>query len=606
MKRLAVMLIAAAMLGTVLPCAGAESFDAASYSYEELQLIQQKITDRLTELDRLYAMEHADRSITFPEEEQVVFVKYKLDVMPQVDRLTEDAPAKTKIKWSSSNPDVATVSTTGKVTGISRGDAVITATAADSEYISDSYTVHVILPVTRITVWGQEDPLLLGKDEETAVSALKYSIEPEDAYYQEVEWSSSDETVVTVDENGQIRGLKAGKAIIRAKSTEPARPGIQTVSASYTVSVQQLVTELELSETELAMNDGNKKALGVTVTPGNAGNKAVLFSSSDPEVAAVDAKGNVTALGRGECEIRCEAADGGGAAAVCHVTVTRLVSGVKAVPEEIRMNVGEAVTAETEITPEDAEKKELKWESSDEQVARVSEGRIEGIGTGECEVTCTTTDGSNISAAVKVTIPTIGTAETEYTVTEKEGITIPVTVNTKSSGIRMEADTDCFTAELTESGMIRIMPEYAGKGSLRLSIEEKPEEATTLLISVENSAVYNQESYPPFDYERMASDPENYAGAPVSATGRVLMQIGQTEDGVATFMIGTSGEAYTDKVILVQCGTELLPAEMKQGDILTIYGYFNVEKTYGDALATEAQIPGITAEKIVRKKTDGQ
>ena len=357
MKRCTVMLIIVSVMSLILCFARAEGFDATAYSYEELQQIQQKINERLEELDRQYAIENADRQIVFAEDGILLFVKQAIYVSPEVIRKTENAPNQTKLKWTSSNPDIVRVRDNGQLTGYAQGDAVITVTAADNQYITGSFTVHVVIPVEKITIWGQDMPLWLTDNEEEAISTLDWSIEPEDADYQGVTWTSSDETIVTVDENGTIQGLQPGTAVITATSTESQIPDRPQISAACTVTVRQAVKGLELYPDNIDMFTGETKALALAVMPENADDQSVFFRSSNPEVAGVDPDGNVTARECGECDIICEAADGNGASASSHITVTRPVTGLEISETEIRIAAGETYTVEAAVMPEDATNK---------------------------------------------------------------------------------------------------------------------------------------------------------------------------------------------------------------------------------------------------------
>ena len=185
MKRRFGTLFILMVLCLCLGCAGAEGFDAEQYTYDELLQIREKVDNQLAELERQYAAEHPNRQIAFEEPEQRLIVKQKIQIAPAIQRLTDDAPQTTKISWVSSDENVATVNDYGRVTAVGRGDAVITATAKDADYIAGSYTVHVIVPVDKITVWGQDTPLLLSDNPEDATAVLEYGIEPEDAYCQD-------------------------------------------------------------------------------------------------------------------------------------------------------------------------------------------------------------------------------------------------------------------------------------------------------------------------------------------------------------------------------------------------------------------------------------
>ena len=134
---------------------------------------------------------------------------------------------------------MATVDENGKVTAVSPGEATITATTEDGSY-TDTCTVTVnkrIIDVTGITVSPESLTLTEGE-----TGDLTAAIEPEDADNKNVTWSSSDEAVATVDENGKVTGVSEGTAIVRAVSE--ANP---EAVAECTVTVQKPKLEIKIS-----------------------------------------------------------------------------------------------------------------------------------------------------------------------------------------------------------------------------------------------------------------------------------------------------------------------------------------------------------------------
>lgn len=574
-------------------------FDVYRYSYEELNEIRQLVDRRIEEMNREYAVEHADRSIAFDITETILFPGELFRAVPTVTPLTEEAPGQTKIVWSSSNPDIAKVFAKGLVKVTGTGDAVITATAQDNEYLSASYVIHCAVPVEQVTVWGQTEPLVVGLDPGATVTTLGVSIEPEDAYYQGVVWSSSDETIATVDENGQVTGLAPGRVTITAKSTEDSiahnRP---EKTGTFEVQVNQGVTGLALAEETVQIDIGKAYALTAMIEPENATNRQLAYTSDNPEVATVDGQGTITPTGTGTCIITCETTDGSGLTAACSVTVTKPVTAVALPATELSMAVGSVYKAEAVLTPEDATNPALLWTSSNVYVARVADGTIEAVGQGECEVTCITMDGSNLSATIKVKVPTFSVGQTEYTVTEKTGLEIPVSINVSGAEVNILCETDCFTWEDTGSGKIRISPVSAGEAVMTLENPAAPEDTVAIRIAVENSAVFNQASYPAVPYTELVTMPDRYENAQISLYGKIL-NITKDEEGTQTLAIGTAGDGYTDRVLAVRCGAELLPEGTEAGRMITVYGLFHTERTYSEALQAETQVPVLTAEKVV-------
>ena len=590
--------ILAIILCTITMAAGSEGIDLAGYSYEELLEIRDQVDSRLEELKRQYEIEHANRIFAFENPELILFIDRTVTQQPVITYAAEDAPRQTAFIWSSSDEKTATVNANGTVRAIAPGDAVITAAAADNPYLSTSYTVQCAIPVDGITVWGPPEPLVLGAEAEKAAYEAGYSIEPEDAYFQDVLWASSDETVLTIDEYGKLQAVQPGKATITATSLEnpPARG--RAVSGSCEVTVIQTVTSLDGPQETIVIQTGEKKTLELIIAPENASNRTVLYTSTDPEVASVDANGTVTAVSCGECDILCEAADGYGAAAKCHIQAVKAVTGVTVPTEQMILPVGGTGTIEAVITPEDASDQRLVWTSTNVFVARVADGKVEAVGQGDCVITCTTQDGTEISASIRVHVPTFFIESDAYTVTGKQGLTIPVIRNQEDCALELEGENEYFTASWTAEGL-KIEPAAAGTGTIRVSNGAAPEDTVTITVSIENSAVYNQESYPAIAYMELVRVPDLYEKAQISIHGRILHI--SDENDMKTFMVGTAGEKYTDEVIWVRCDPALLPedTEITGGEMITVYGLFRLERSWSEVLQAETTVPALDAEKIV-------
>ena len=150
---------------------------------------------------------------------------------------------------------------------------------------------------------------------------LTATVSPENATNKNVSWSSSDETVATVDTNGLVKALKAGTTTITVKTED----GEKTATCSVTVApVVVNVTEVSLSQSELTLNVNESVTLTATVSPENASNKNVSWTSSDETVATVDTNGLVKALKEGTATITVKTEDGE-KTATCSVTVTSMV-----------------------------------------------------------------------------------------------------------------------------------------------------------------------------------------------------------------------------------------------------------------------------------------
>ena len=573
-----------------------ENFPLESYSYEELQAIREAVESRLAELEKQQAIENLDRRLVFTNPEALVLLRKTTRQEPTVVKLTEEAPSETQVTWTTLDPAVATVSANGQVTGVSAGEAVITATAKDNEYLTASYSVRVAVPVEKITVWCETDTLLLGKEPELAEAILGFSVEPEDAYFQTVSWSSSDETIATVDETGIVRGIAPGTVTITAQSNEDPALGGTPRKATYQITVQQAVTGIELDKTDLRLAAGEKAVIAAAAMPENAGNRAVSFESSNPEAVTVDARGNLTAVASGVAEIVATAQDGSGVSAVCRVEVYQPITSLTLSVSELRLPIADTRVVDAVIAPENATNQELIWTSSNVFVAQVANGVIEATGQGDCVITCATTDGSGLSAQIKVRIPTFSVEATSYTVTEKGGVTIPVLYNQKGAPVEIQGTSALFTAELKDVGVL-IRPVAAGTDTLTLHNSDAAQDDTVIQITVEDSAVYSEVSYPRMNYDEVIRNLNAFEGAQMSVSGKILQTV-DAGNGETVISLGTGGQDFSDQVIRIRVQAGLLTAPAEPGALLTVYGAFATEKLYSEALGTETLIPAIIAERV--------
>ena len=149
-----------------------------------------------------------------------------------------------------------------------------------------------------------------------STAQLTVTATPPDALNPSVTWSSSDESVATVDATGLVTAVAGGTCTITAAAVDGSGK-----TATCQVTVVQLVTGITLSETSLRLESDGYKKLTATIEPSNASNKEVTWTSSDENVAEVTKTGGVAAIGEGQCTITCAATDGSGVFATCSVVV---------------------------------------------------------------------------------------------------------------------------------------------------------------------------------------------------------------------------------------------------------------------------------------------
>ena len=185
-----------------------------------------------------------------------------------------------------------------------------------------------------------------------------------------------------------------------------------------------------LSETEVRLAVGKSIQLKAVIENPVSGEKGkATWESSEPAVCAVSSAGAVKAVSAGTAVITCTITfpDGGRLSSECKVSSFVTAKSLKAVNDNIDVNVGQTAMAEFEILPENTAEKTLDWTSANEAVAIVDEdGKITGIAAGTAKVTGQTKDGSRLRTVFTVHVPTLAVEKTDYTVSEVGGLTIPI------------------------------------------------------------------------------------------------------------------------------------------------------------------------------------
>ena len=303
----------------------------------------------------------------------------------------DDATDKT-VTWSTSDASVATVSD-GVVTAIKLGSATIRAKAGDKE-ATCAITVEAT-PVTSVTLDQTSASLKVGE-----TVSLTATVKPDDATDKSVTWSSSNTSVATVSSSGIVTAIKAGSATITVKTND----GGKTATCSVTVKAATVpVTGVSLNTTSLSLTEGETQTLTATVSPSNATDKSVTWSSNNTSVATVSSTGVVTAKSAGSAIIMVTTKDGS-KTATCSVTVkakTVSVTGVSLDYTSLTMTEGETQTLTATISPSNATDKSVTWSSSNTSVATVSSaGVVTAKAAGTVAITVKTNDGNKTATCI--------------------------------------------------------------------------------------------------------------------------------------------------------------------------------------------------------------
>lgn len=216
------------------------------------------------------------------------------------------------MSYTSSDPNVLTVDENGNITAVGIGTAEVAMSSKDGKITTSKVVEVVVTPVSLDMV----DKITLTK-EKNSKAKLEAVVQPEDATHVEIEFTSSNKDVATVNSDGEINAVDVGEATITASIKET------DLTAECVVTVVPDIESIELSDTSLKLKKDGTAQLTATANPDGASIDGISFASDAPDVATVDEKGNVTAIADGKATITASVGD---VSAECVVTVDSTVS----------------------------------------------------------------------------------------------------------------------------------------------------------------------------------------------------------------------------------------------------------------------------------------
>ena len=535
-----------------------------------------------------------DRQILFAESRIIAGGKVSLTKLPQVVRLTADAPAETKLMWQSSNPAVATVNAWGQVTTLTPGGTRIVAYAKDNPQVAGAYELYVVWPVEEMVPADSEITLTLDPSGTRDETDLFYTIRPSDAWLGGVIWSTSNAAVAVVDETGHVTAVAPGSAVVTAEAVMPLGCPVAK-KAAFRVSVRREAEAVTVSPESVDLLRGESALLKAEVIPADATDRKIIWTSSDPSVARVD-NGRVTAVSSGSCEITCASADGK-LSASSRVTVTWPTQRVDLSEKSLKLDPGGQAQLKAAVRPSDADDTKVVWSSSNPQIASVDEtGLVTGLLGGDCVITCAPADGVGRKARCEVHVPSFSIGQAEWTVDQVTGVTIPISWHSyEPVALELNPNSGCFRAVWDEQSNILIQPLSAGVGTLTVQDAAVWGDRIELRITVTEDAVTNPEDYPRLTYTGLKQDtPE--IGAKGKILGRVLQRIEQPD--LVVMLVGTAGEDWTKEPFWVEHLPEDPVTKAGEGQLVIVCGTYQGVYTYEDAAGGEVSVPALKARQI--------
>lgn len=352
-------------------------------------------------------------------------------------------------------------------------------------------TTPADVKVSRITL-SASTGLALTKGQTQKLTA---TVAPANATNKAVTWKTSDKNVATVSENGLVTAVGGGDATI----TCTAKDG-SGVKATCKVTVTVPVSGIQLSQTSAALTVGDTLTLTKTIYPSDATNQAVTWTSSSDAVASVDSNGKITAKTAGSAVITCKSVSDNSVVGICNVTVKVKVQ----TPSEIKVNKitlnkttasvtkGKTLQLTATVAPGNATKKEVKWSTSNKNVAMVStSGLVTAKSAGTATITCTAQDGSGVKATCKITVknPVVKVTKvtlnkTTATLAPKETLTLKATVTPTNATNKAVTWKSSNTKIATVSSSGKVTAKAAGTVTITCRAKDGSGKKATCKITV--------------------------------------------------------------------------------------------------------------------------
>lgn len=317
--------------------------------------------------------------------------------------------------WSSSDEKIATVEN-GVITFVGKGEVTITVTASNGVSFSKDYTVDIQVPLTEVSLNADQVQLSMNdQNKKTADLDVTYTPEkPTDV--DSVEWTSSDNAVATVDDDGIVTAVKGGKATITVTVTNEDGEKFTDTAEIY---VSELSFELDGQSLDVQGTAGTTLgALAVTNTGEDITPVTYTYTSSNPDVMSVNANGEITLVSNGSATITIQASNGVTFTVTYNVRILVPMTGVTLDKTSMDLTPDEGGTTSASLqatidpsTTTDSIDK-IEWTSSDEDVATVvgdTSATVTAVAPGTATITVTVTnqDGAEFTATATVNVSSV-------------------------------------------------------------------------------------------------------------------------------------------------------------------------------------------------------
>jgi uncharacterized protein YjdB len=365
------------------------------------------VTDVFAEINNKWA--HVTVMVTTPIKQ--ISIKNQLPQIKIGDKVTLKATIEPtnatnpNVRWVSVDPDIASVDQNGKVTGLKDGTTEIRAISPDNANLWGSTFVVVDTPVTAISL-SESDVRLFESDKNYTLSVIT---KPTGASLKNpTNWSSSNTNVATVDNFGKVKIIAAGTTKITVTSG--------TLTAEATVTVKRAVNKITLTNTEINLPYHKTIQLSEKVLPKvypeNATTKDLKWTAiENGSIISLNSNGNVSGSRLGTAKVKVSSVSNPEIYQIVTINVTSEVKSITLDKEtaDLKYN-GDILTLVATVLPDTASDKSVKWESSNEKIAKVDKnGVVTPVAVGSATIKATAVDGGYVASCV-VTVKNAATS----------------------------------------------------------------------------------------------------------------------------------------------------------------------------------------------------
>ena len=320
---------------------------------------------------------------------------------------------------------------------------------------------------------------------------LKADVSPENATDKSVTWSSDEPSIATITNDGVVAIYDEGIVVFTVTTNDGEFTDSCTINIKKPETVIP-VTSVSLNKTTLTLDKGDSETLTASVSPTDATNQAVTWSTSSDAVATVDSNGKVTAVGRGEASITATSADNAAIKATCKVTVNVPVTGVSLDESAATLSIKETLQLNAKVSPEDASNSNVTWKSSDPTVATVSDsGLVTAKAKGNATIIVETEDGKRtdkceVTVSVPVESVSVNPATAELIVGKTLTLEAKVLPKEANQGV-VWSSTDDKVATVDESGIVTAMAK--GTATITATADGGKKESCNITVGTDNDGI---------------------------------------------------------------------------------------------------------------------